>query len=79
MAIVEIRKKEFIPEKDERGRLLMTEEYLKNICENSQGYSTPYLNDTLYLHFKGFNEIGGLQKYKNVKCIFLENNAISEI
>lgn len=31
----------------------MTKEALMEICKKNKQYRTPYLNDQLYLHFKG--------------------------
>lgn len=38
---------------DEEGNNLITEKYLRDLCEENLQYDTPHLNDTLYLHYKG--------------------------
>ena len=37
----------------ENGNNIITERYLKELCEENGQYVTPHLNDTLYLHYKG--------------------------
>ncbi|KAM3957260.1 LOW QUALITY PROTEIN: defective transmitter release [Aphomia sociella] len=58
---------------------IMTKEFIRNHCRQHKLYSTPYLNDILYLHFKGFARIENLEEYTGLKCIFLENNGIQRI
>jgi hypothetical protein len=41
-------------DKDEDGHNILTERYLRDLCEENGQFSTPALNDTLYLHYKGF-------------------------
>ena len=65
--------------KDDTGRFIITEDFLKELCEANGQYSTPSLNDTLYLHYKGFEKIENLEKYENLKSIWLECNGINRI
>lgn len=57
----------------------MTPELVKQICKEKELYSTPRLNERLFLHFRGFARIQNLEKYTNVRALFLENNVIEEI
>lgn len=40
-------------EVDEKGNVVMTEKFLKQLCREQGGYASPELNDRIYLHFKG--------------------------
>jgi hypothetical protein len=66
-------------ETDEKGNVLMTVPYIKLLCKEQKLYSTPSLNDKLYLHFKGFNKIQNLDVYTGLKTIWLEGNGLSKI
>lgn len=57
----------------------MTPEIVRAICVANEGYETPELNDKLYLHFKAFTHIAGLDAYTGVHALWLESNAIEEI
>lgn len=57
----------------------MTPEKIKALCKKNDLYMTPGLNEVLYLHFQGFAGIAGLEDYTQLKCLWLDSNAITEI
>ena len=71
--------RKYKPELDKSGRVIMSKKYLKELCLERELYSTPSLNDILYLHFRGFHNIENLDEYINVCALFLENNLITHI
>lgn len=57
----------------------MTKKYLKELCKENGLYTTPEINDKLFLHCKGFKAIENLEEYVGLKALWLESNAISKI
>jgi len=57
----------------------MTKKFIQQTCKENKLYQTPHLNDILYLHYKGFAKLEGLEEYTGLKCVFLEVNGIQRI
>ncbi|CAD8096954.1 unnamed protein product [Paramecium sonneborni] len=66
-------------ERNESGTVIMNLRNLKIICDRKGLYQTPENNDTIYLHYQGFDKIQNLEPYKNLVALWLNNNAIGKI
>ena len=60
------------PNPEDHG--VITKPFLKKLCKTDfrQYYSTPSLNDILYLHYKGFEKIDNLEEYTGM-CLFTKD------
>jgi dynein assembly factor 1 len=57
----------------------MTKPMLRKLCKDTGLYTTPSINDKLYLHYKGFKAIENLDEYTGLKALWLEGNGLPKI
>ena len=57
----------------------MNKKVIKNACVEQGGFETAALNDTLYLHYKGYTKIENLDEYVGLKALWLDSNGLQEI
>jgi dynein assembly factor 1, axonemal len=65
--------------KDGHGQPYISKEYLRALCAEIGLFETPHVNTKLYLHFKGFKKIQGLDEYCNLQALWLEGNGLEGI
>jgi dynein assembly factor 1 len=69
----------YLEEEEEQDGVPITKKAIKASVKKHSLYNTPDLNDVLYLHYQGFTRIQKLDKYVNLKALWLNNNAITKI
>eukprot|EP01065_Artemidia_motanka_P035506 TRINITY_DN4340_c0_g1_i2.p2 TRINITY_DN4340_c0_g1~~TRINITY_DN4340_c0_g1_i2.p2 ORF type:complete len:376 (+),score=146.99 TRINITY_DN4340_c0_g1_i2:77-1129(+) len=57
----------------------MTRDAISKIQKDKGFYRSPPLNEVLYLHYKGFERMAGLEEFVNARCLWLEGNCFTEI
>lgn len=62
-----------------KNRMQLTKRSLLKHCRDMDMYSTPELNERLYLHQKGICKIENLDEYTGVKVLWLQQNCIDKI
>jgi len=57
----------------------ITPKVLKKLCKEQGLYSTASLNDKLYLHYRGFQKIEGLEDWTGLRALWLEGNGLDKL
>ena len=69
------------PETNEDGSKNLTKKYLRDLFASNfrKYYRTPYLNEKLYLHYKGFSKMNNMAQFTNLKCLYFEGNGCDSL
>ncbi|CAM9188253.1 unnamed protein product, partial [Scytosiphon promiscuus] len=57
----------------------LTKAMLRTMCRDNGQYSSPALNDKLYLHYKGIRKIQNLDEYTGLRVLWLEGNGLCKL
>ena len=62
---------------EEDNRPILTRAYLINLCKTNQNlyYTTPEINDVLYLQEKNFKFIRNMHMFPDLKCLYFHRNS----
>ncbi|EPR64603.1 leucine rich repeat-containing protein [Toxoplasma gondii GAB2-2007-GAL-DOM2] len=61
------------------GAVLCKQELKKLLRNDRHYYSTPELNDVLFLHFKGYRKLEALEEFTGLRTLHAETNAFGKI
>lgn len=63
-------------EKEDDGSPILTNRYLRELLrkEYKKYYRTAYLNEKLFLHYKGFHYLRNLEQFTELRCLYFEGN-----
>lgn len=67
--------------REAKSKPRMTKQWFKKFLRSDlkMYYTTPSLNDILYLHFKGFEAIENMESFTGVRVIYFEGNCLEQI
>ncbi len=67
-------------EEEEKNKRI-TQKFLKKLLRSDIKlyYSTPKLNETLYLHYNGFMKLENLEQFTELKVLYIEGNCIEKL
>mmetsp|Transcript_3447 Transcript_3447/g.8106 ORF Transcript_3447/g.8106 Transcript_3447/m.8106 type:complete len:559 (-) Transcript_3447:211-1887(-) len=75
------RRADWYAEREALGGAKLTKEKIKKLLRSDRKlyYSTPQLNEKIYLHFGGYTKIENLEEFTEMRAMYLESNAIEKI
>jgi len=68
-------------EKEADGSPILTNKFLRELFkkEFKKYYWTPYLNEKLFLHYKGFHFLKNMGQFTELKCLYFEGNGCESL